>query len=122
MTKLLCIIDEKVLCDVFKAYLESKGIESHTAYTKVEAIEKLKAIMPDIAIINMEQEEQYGVDIITEAKAIKPDIKTIFIIGLIDEDLQQKAKERGVDVYLEKTFPLNVLYDHIQALINKIQK
>ena len=69
MTQTIFLIeDEKSLSETLSRFLRDKGYSVETAYSGVEAAEKLPLIKPDIILLDIVLPEKSGIDFLKEAQ------------------------------------------------------
>lgn len=91
------------------------------ATNRREAIELLKAVKPDIAIVDLRLGEESGIELITEAIRVGIVCKFVILTSSTNEEDFKKAKEIGVAGYLLKeALPEELL--HALQMIKKGRK
>src|SRR3989338_2226731 len=69
MTQTIFLIeDEKSLSETLSRFLRDKGYSVETAYSGVEAAEKLPLVKPDIILLDIVLPEKSGIDFLKEAQ------------------------------------------------------
>jgi len=91
------------------------------ATNSVEALELLKAVKPDIAIVDLRLGEESGIELITKATHAGITSKFVILTSSTNEEDFRKAKEMGVAGYLLKeALPEELL--HALQMIGKGRK
>lgn len=124
--------DKQENIELIAATLSSMGYNITKANNGVEALEKIRSLHPDIALINVIMPELNGIEV---CKSIKSDdryasIPVIIITALDDSDSKMKALSVGADEFLTKPVDryelivrignLLKVKKHIDELNNKI--
>lgn len=87
-----------------------------------EALEVCKELMPDLVITDISMPAISGLDLISELKKIKPDIKTIIITCHEDFNYAQRAVKMEADDYLLKyTLTSQNLTEALKRLREKVK-
>ena len=91
--KILVVDDEEELLEVISKTLSAQGYEVTTGVTAEEAVNKAKALIPDLLLIDIilpDMEGPEAVRILSENPATS-NIPTIFLSGLITRDNDENA-------------------------------
>jgi DNA-binding response OmpR family regulator len=116
--KILIVEDEGDMCLLLNILLNGEEMELDHVPTLLEADEYLQKALPEIIILDNKLPDGYGIDFIIYLKKKYPSIRIIMISGF-DSAARDVAIENGADVYLEKPFTRNQLYDSIKNLLNE---
>jgi two-component system OmpR family response regulator len=117
LSKVLIIEDEGDMCLLLNILLNGEDMELDHVQTILAAEEYLKNEEPAVVILDNKLPDGFGVDYITFLKKNHPSIKIIMISGY-DPSVKDVAMENGADVFLEKPFTRNQLYNSIMSLLN----
>jgi DNA-binding response OmpR family regulator len=115
--KVLIVEDEGDMCLLLNIILNGKDMELDHVNNLVAAEEYLQQEQPSVIILDNKLPDGYGVDFISYLKQKFPAIKIIMISGF-DASAKDIALENGADVYLEKPFTRDQLYNSILGLLN----
>src|SRR5215216_7770051 len=115
--KIFIIEDEGEMCLLLNLMLDDKEMELDHVQTIAAAEEYLQKEQPAVIILDNKLPDGFGVDYITYIKNKYPAIKIIMISGF-DGAAKDVALYNGADVYLEKPFTRNQLYESIKGLLN----
>ena len=115
--KVLIVEDEGDMCLLLNIILNGKDMELDHVNNLVAAEEYLQQEQPSVIILDNKLPDGYGVDFISYLKQKYPSIKIIMISGF-DASAKDVALENGADVYLEKPFTKDQLYNSILGLLN----
>lgn len=91
--KILVVDDEEELLEVISKTLSAQGYEVTTGVTAEEAVNKAKALIPDLLLIDIilpDMEGPEAVRILSENPATS-NIPTIFLSGIITRDNDENA-------------------------------
>lgn len=113
---LICEDDESIL-EVLQMILEEKGNFQVTAWTYCNSLEPVRAIKPDIVLVDLWFPELGGAEL---CKQIKEDssMKHIPVVLIsATSDLDKTAQKIGADDYIRKPFNVNEVVEKLQSLI-----
>jgi len=116
--KVLIIEDEGDMCLLLNIILDGEDFELDHVPTLLDADEYLQKKSPAIIILDNKLPDGFGIDFITYIKQKYPAIKIIMISGF-DAAAKDVALENGADVYLEKPFTRDQIFQAIETLLNQ---
>jgi two-component system, OmpR family, response regulator len=116
--RVLIVEDEGDMCLLLNIILTGKDLELDHVKNLAAAADYLKDEQPAIVILDNKLPDGFGVDLIPEIKKAYPSIKIIMISGF-DSAVKDVALENGADVYLEKPFKRDQLFQAIMGLLNE---
>jgi two-component system, OmpR family, response regulator len=117
LKKVLIIEDEGDMCLLLNILLNGKEMDLDHVKTLLAASDYLEKEQPSVIILDNKLPDGFGVDFITYIKKKFPNIKIIMISGF-DGSVKDVAIEAGADVFLEKPFTKDQLYNSIKGLLN----
>lgn len=117
LKKVLIIEDEGDMCLLLNILLNGKEMELDHVKNLSDAADYLKMEQPSVVILDNKLPDGFGVDFISYLKQTYPLIKIIMISGF-DGAAKDVALENGADIYLEKPFTRDQLYQSITQLLN----
>jgi two-component system, OmpR family, response regulator len=117
LSKVLIIEDEGDMCLLLNILLNGKEMELDHVKTISDAADYLKTEQPEVILLDNKLPDGFGVDFISFIKSKYPKIRIIMISGY-DGAVKDVALENGADVYLEKPFTREQLYQSIKGLLN----
>jgi two-component system response regulator AtoC len=92
---------------------------------QAESIEQALVLMrdgyPDLAILDQKLPDGSGLDLVTQLRAIDPDIPVVLLTGHGSVDLAVEALKQGVTDFIEKPFKLERLRTTVSLLLEKQQ-
>ena len=115
--KVLIIEDEGDMCLLLNILLNGKEMELDHVQNLLDAGEYLQKEKPSVVILDNKLPDGFGVDFISYIKKNYPSIKIIMISGF-DASAKDVALDNGADVFLEKPFTRDQLYQSIIGLLN----
>ena len=119
--KIVIVDDEKMVTSSFKTLLKVEGYSDVNCFNNpVEAVEFLKSNMPDIIISDFIMPEMNGLEFLTEAKRLYPEVSMILLTGYADKENAIRAiNEIGLYKYIEKPWDNDDLLFNIRNGIER---
>jgi DNA-binding response OmpR family regulator len=114
--KVLIIEDEGDMCLLLNIMLNGKNMELDHVKTISSAEEYLQKEQPAVVILDNKLPDGFGIDFISHIKKNYPAVRIIMISGY-DGSAKDVALENGADLFLEKPFTKNQLYEAIVSLM-----
>jgi DNA-binding response OmpR family regulator len=89
-----------------------------------DALERLKAISPDIIVSDLMMPEMDGSELLTRLKADAQysNIPVLILTVVSDSDREYSLLDLGADDYCEKTVQRKILLKRVQNLIKRAQR
>lgn len=115
--KVLIIEDEGEMCLVLNILLNDEDFQLEHVKSLNAADVHLAENKPSLIILDNKLPDGYGIDYISYLKKNYPSIKIIMITGY-DASAKDVAMENGADIFLEKPFTKQQLFDSIESLLN----
>lgn len=115
--KVLIIEDEGDMCLLLNILLNGKEMELEHVKNLSGAKDFLQQQQPSVVILDNKLPDGFGVDFISYIKQNYPSIKIIMISGY-DASAADVALENGADIFLQKPFTRDQLYQSIKKLMN----
>lgn len=116
--KILIVEDEGDMCLLLNILLNGENLELDHVQNLLNADEYLQnKELPSVIILDNKLPDGYGIDFIIYLKKKYPSVRIIMISGF-DASARDVALENGADIYLEKPFTRNQLFDSIKALLD----
>jgi two-component system OmpR family response regulator len=116
-TKVLIIEDEGDMCLLLNILLNGKELELDHVKSLLAAEEYLQKENPKVILLDNKLPDGFGIDFISVIKKKYPNVKIIMISGY-DGSAKDVALENGADLFLEKPFSKDQLYDAIKSVLN----
>ena len=117
LQKALIVEDEGDMCLLLNIMLTDKPVELDHVKDIASAQEYLEREQPAVVILDNKLPDGFGVDFVSVIKQKYPAVKIIMISGF-DASVEDVALENGADVFLQKPFTKNQLFDSMMGLIN----
>jgi DNA-binding response OmpR family regulator len=115
--KVLIIEDEGDMCLLLNILLTGKELELEHVKNLSAAEAYLQQEQPAVVILDNKLPDGFGVDFISYIKKNYPNIRIIMISGF-DSSVKDVALENGADIFLQKPFTKDQLYQSIRGLTN----
>ncbi len=121
LKKILIADDEPDILEILQFNLEAEGYEVSTAKNGVQAIEKAKAIIPDLIILDIMMPGKNGIEVCHYLRMLPAFNNTliIFLTAMSDDSTEVKGLESGADDYLTKPIRPKVLISKVNALFRR---
>ncbi len=116
--KVLIIEDEGDMCLLLNIMLNGKEMELDHVKNLKSAEEYLQNEQPTVVILDNKLPDGFGIDFISHIKKNYPSIRIIMISGY-DGAAKDVALDNGANIYLEKPFTRDQLFDAIKRLMNE---
>ena len=113
--KILTIDDDPSFSQLISLLLRSYGMEVIIANKGEEGVQMVRAESPDLVLLDMMMPEMSGFDVCRAIRAFS-NIPVVAYSAMYDSQEVAKAREAGVNDYLEKPTPIEVLVAHINKL------
>jgi len=110
---ILLVDDNSRLVSILQSFLQLHGLAIVTAGSGEEAIDRLKACMPRVVLLDMRMPGMDGLLTLRKIRTLAPALPVIFISQVDEESVLEEAKSLGVDEYLTK--PLN--FEHLKTIL-----
>jgi DNA-binding NarL/FixJ family response regulator len=82
-----------------------------------ECLEKFKAFLPDVTLLDIRMPNMNGLDALKAIRAVKPDARVIILTTLVGDVQVYRALEAGAMGYLLKSLLQNELVDTVRAVM-----
>jgi len=116
--------DEKDTCHFAKEFFIKRGFEVYTASSGKAAVNTIKKIKPDIALldIRLAEKEVTGLDVLKSIKEKHPACCCVMVTYMDDEEIIKQAMEMGALDYLKKPLMPLEIEKTIKKIVKKIRK
>ena len=120
--RILIADDEPDILEIISYNLNREGYETFTAKNGVEAVEKAKAVNPDLIILDVMMPKKTGMEACQILRGMPQFQNTliIFLTAMSDETSQIRGLELGADDYVSKPISTKVLVSRVNALFRRI--
>ena len=115
---IVVVDDERPLVSLVTRYLEREGYAVHAAHDGVEALEVVRAVDPDVVVLDLMLP---GIDGLEVARRIREDRDPyiVMLTARTDEVDRIVGLRVGADDYVTKPFSPNELVARIQAMLRR---
>ncbi|MGH8042403.1 MAG: response regulator transcription factor [Rudaea sp.] len=100
--RILVIDDDIVFARVLSRALDARGFDSATANTAAAALDACRREAPRYAVLDLKLGADNGLKLITELKALVPDLHILLLTGYASIATAVEAIKRGAENYLAK--------------------
>ena len=115
MSKILIVDDLSNITEMIQSVLETHGHEiAGVAHNGFEAIDKYKALGPDVVLMDIMMPEMDGMQSIRKILEYDPKAKIVVVTALGRPALMREAVEAGVVGYVTKPFEIRRLLGAIE--------
>ncbi|MBW1783396.1 MAG: response regulator [Deltaproteobacteria bacterium] len=99
--KVLIVDDEEVLCELIMESLSMKGDYSvERAFNGQEALDKYKAFLPDIVVMDVEMPVMDGYESSSKIKSFDPEARILVLTGNPGDSRARRTIEEGIALTL----------------------
>ena len=121
--KILILDDERDICKFSKELFVKRGFDAYTALTGKSAINTVKRIKPQIAILDIYlQGEVDGIEVLKFIKENQPNCFCIMVTREDDKEMIEKVRQLGAADYLTKPLTVRELDRAVNKVSSKIRK
>lgn len=118
--KILVAEDEPFMLKTLQLKLSKEGYEVIGCNDGLTALQKIKAILPDLVITDMRLPQFSGLQLISAVKAIvQKNIPVVVVSALTQSEVIDDAIEKGASDYITKPFSLAELAARIKRLLHR---
>jgi ActR/RegA family two-component response regulator len=116
--RLLIIDDEENLAKSLSVSFKVRGYDVSSAITSADGLRLVKEFNPDILLLDLHLSEgKTGLDVLREAKVIKPALKVVVLTGFGDEEgVEDECFRLGAIKFLPKAFTISELIEEIGSV------
>jgi CheY-like chemotaxis protein len=82
--KILVVDDEQGICKLLSRLVEQEGCKALVANNGFDALKLIKSELPEILFTDLRMPGMDGIELMTKAKALDPDLPVIFITAYAD--------------------------------------
>ena len=114
--KILVVDDDEEMRSLLRDFLAEEGFAPLCAGNGLEAFRKMAAEVFDVVITDIRMPGLSGLDILPKLKRMQPKAFILAITAFGNEEVKQKALQRGAQAYLEKPIQL----ERLRSLLREI--
>ena len=94
--KVLVVDDEHVIADTLAIILNQHGFDASAAYTGTEAVERARALRPELVISDVIMPDMNGIEAAIKIRGFLPNCKILLFSGqAATADLLENARNQG---------------------------
>ena len=113
--KIMVVDDEESMCKFMQIMLEREGYKAIASQDSKIALERIKKEDYDLVIADLLMPEMSGLELLSKAKSINPDLNFIMMTAFASVDTAVEALKNGAFDYITKPFQV----DEIKIAIKK---
>lgn len=122
MTKVLFLEDEPTIQEVLTEYMKMQGYEVTQASDGEKALELLKKEFFDIAVLDIMVPKVSGLEVLQQIRDTFPEMATIMLTALEDEQTQIKAFNLYADDYVVKPASPLILLKRMETILRRTKR
>src|SRR5512142_1168691 len=110
--KVLVVDDERVIADTLAIILNQHGYDASAVYTGYGAVERARAVRPDLIISDVIMPDMNGIEAAIQIRHFLPNCKILLFSGqAATADLLESARQRGheFEVLAKPVHPADLL-------------
>ncbi len=115
----LIVDDERPFVDLLGELLAKYGLEAHTAYDAGDALFRMRAIKPDLILMDLKMPQMDGLSLIDRLRSNQDwqQIPIIVISARTEKEKQDAALEAGANRFLAKPFSSSELMEVLAEFV-----
>ncbi len=117
--QILSVDDDKSIRALIKAKLEKQGYQCHSASNGGAAIELLKSVDVDLALLDIIMPVMTGLSLFQVIKELTPEVGVIFVTSIDDMDLALNCIKNGALDYVVKS---KIRYRLVPAVEHSLER
>ncbi|MDI6715987.1 MAG: response regulator transcription factor [Actinomycetota bacterium] len=122
MSQILVIEDDPLIRETLEYSLRGAGFDVTTAETGKQGLTDLKAINPDLVLLDLLLPEIDGFEVCKQIRQFDENVPVIMITALEDQRSKLKGFSVGADDYITKPFSIEELLARIRANLKRTTK
>lgn len=119
--RILIVDDDCVIRDLLLLRLTNEGYECEIAEKGTAALDRIKDTGYEIMLTDIRMPEMDGIELLTAAKRLDPDMEVIMVTGVSDTSEAIKAMRFGAYDYVMKPFDLEYVVLDVQRALETRQ-
>jgi DNA-binding NtrC family response regulator len=117
--KLLLVDDEESFVKILSKRLGRRNIDVSTAMSGVEAIQALRKVDFDVALLDLKMEDMDGLEVLKIFKKMYPKMQVIILTGHESEHAAQEGIKYGAFAYIAKPSDFEELINTIKSAASR---
>lgn len=122
MTRVLFLEDEPTILEVLTEYMKMQGYEVVQALNGSEALDLLKQDVFDIAVLDIMVPKVSGLQVLAQIREEFPEMATIMLTALEDEQTQVRAFNLYADDYVVKPASPLILLKRMETILRRTKR
>lgn len=118
--KVLLVDDEQEFVQTLSDRLNTRNYGSYPVSDGAQALELLDNETPDVIVLDLKMPGMSGIEVLFQAKFVKPEIEIIILTGHGSEADEKKCMELGAYAYLQKPVDIAQLTATIDQAYKKV--
>jgi two-component system, OmpR family, response regulator ChvI len=119
MATIALVDDDRDVLTLLETMLESEGYEVVAYPDGPTALDGLKTVRPDLAILDIKMPRMDGVELLARLRQ-KSDVPVIFLTGRLDEVDEVLGLRIGADDFIRKPFSQRVLIERVRTVLRRV--
>jgi CheY-like chemotaxis protein len=122
---ILLVEDDSFVADIYQTKIAKEGFEVVSADNGLEAIKKLKSIIPDLILLDIVMPYMDGIEVLRKIKAEErwKNIPVILLTNLSEKEKIEEALKMGANDYLIKShFTPSEVIGKVNTVLKGIKK
>jgi PAS domain S-box-containing protein len=113
-----CVVadDHPAVLDSVSRFLDGKGVRVSQARDGEQALATIRAIQPDVAVVDVAMSPVSGIDVAQQVAEVSPETKVILYTGHNDRALLDRALEAGARGFVLKEGTLESLEEAVRTV------
>ncbi len=119
MARILVAEDDENLRAGIEEMLREEGYEVESVSNGEEALERIRQGNYDVLLTDLVMPKMNGMELLTEVKKLKPEVKVIIITAFATIESAVEAIKKGASDYIEKPFKINEVQNTIKRVLEE---
>lgn len=120
--KVLLVDDEAEFVETLSDRLTTRNYGTYPVFDGEQAVDLLANETPDVIVLDLKMPGMSGVEVLSQAKAVKPEIEIIILTGHGSEEDEKTCMSLGAYAYLQKPVDIAQLTATIDEAYKKVAK
>lgn len=117
--KILVVDDEPVVVNSVRKTLARKAYKVAEAFSAREALSRIMVENFDMVLLDMRLPDANGLELVTDIKKRKPNLRVVIITGYASIDTAVEAIKRGANDYMAKPFTPDELFSMASRVLDR---
>lgn len=117
---ILVVDDEKRMVRFIRLNLEHDGFDVVSAYTGMQAMDKVRTDLPDLVLLDVMLPDIDGFEVLRRIREVS-NVPVIMLTAKGEEDDRVRGLEMGADDYITKPFSPRELVSRVRAVLRRVE-